>query len=192
MSTSNRFELRRCLRADLMRRWRLTRGEMTRRPPGYRLWAGALSPRFAPVLLCRLAHKSYRAGLAPLAHVFSLVNFVCFGVEIAPRCSIGQGLILPHSQGTVIGAWRIGENATVFQGVTLGAREMDFAYEERCRPTLGDDVTVGAGAKVLGGVHVGDGATIGANAVVLESVPNRALAVGVPARLILRDPSEPL
>lgn len=187
VSASRGFKLRQYLRADLARRWRLTRGETTGTPPAYRLWMGVLSPRFAPVLLCRLAHKSYIVGVGPLAHLISFVNFVCFGIEIAARCPIGPGLLLPHSQGTVVGAWRIGENATIFQGVTLGAREIDFAYEESCRPTLGDDVTVGAGAKILGGVHVGSGATIGANAVLLESVPDRALAVGVPARVARRD-----
>jgi serine O-acetyltransferase len=168
------------------------RSEMGAEPSSWRLWIGALSPRFAPVLLCRLAHKSYLVGIAPLAHLISFVNLLCFGIEIAVRCPIGPGLLLPHPQGTVIGAWRIGENATIFQGVTLGAREIDFAYDERCRPTLGDDVTVGAGAKVLGEVHVGNGATIGANAVLLESVPARALAVGVPARVMRRDVREPL
>lgn len=190
MPTSQKFELRRYLRADLGRRRRLMQGETSGTPSTFRLWIGVVSPRFAPVLLCRLAHGSYLAGLKPLAHLISFVNFVCFGIEIAVRCPIGPGLLLPHSQGTVVGAWRIGDNATIFQGVTLGAREIDFAYEERCRPTLGDDVTIGAGAKVLGGIHVGNGATVGANAVLLESVPDGAVAVGVPARTTRRDSGE--
>lgn len=151
---------------------------------GFKLWGGALSPRFAPVLLCRLAHSCYRMKLGPVAKAFSLLNFFFFGIEIAVRCPIGKGLFFPHTQGTVIGAYEIGANATIFQGVTLGARELDFSYRQTSRPTLADNVTVGAGAKVLGGLLIGDGARVGANSVVLKSVPNGALAVGAPARLV--------
>lgn len=151
-----------------------------------RLWLGALSPRFVPVLLCRVAHSCHRMGLGPVGKLFSLVNFFLFGIEIAVRCPIGKGLFLPHTQGTVIGACAIGSNATIFQGVTLGARELDFAYRDDTRPTLGNDVTIGAGAKVLGGLHIGDGARIGANSVVLSSIPGGALAVGAPARVVER------
>ena len=126
----------------------------------------------------------YRKRLGPLAKLISLLNFFAFGIEIAVRCPIGPGLFLPHSHGTVIGAWRIGSNATIFQGVTLGAREVDFTYTKDSRPTLGDDIIVGAGAKVLGGVALGDRVRVGANAVVLKDIPADTLAVGVPARLI--------
>jgi len=84
----------------------------------------------------------------------------------------------------VIGAWSIGENATIFQGVTLGAKELDFSYEESSRPTVGDDVTIGSGAKVLGGLTLGAGSRIGANAVVLDSVPTNVVAAGVPSRIV--------
>ncbi|WP_316894038.1 serine O-acetyltransferase [Ralstonia mannitolilytica] len=113
-----------------------------------------------------------------------MVNFVVFGIEIAARCEIGPGLYLPHTQGTVIGAWSIGKNAVIYQGVTIGAKELDFAYSEVSRPKLGDNVTIGAGAKVLGGVQLGPGARIGANAVVITSVPEGALAVGIPAKVL--------
>jgi serine O-acetyltransferase len=134
------------------------------------------------VLLCRLAHRLFRWRLGPLAKLLSLLNFFLFGIEIAVRCPIGKGLFFPHTQGTVIGAQAIGENAIIFQGVTLGARELDFSYGVASRPLLGDNVTVGAGAKVLGPVSLGDGARIGANAVVLTSIPAGTLAVGAPAR----------
>jgi serine O-acetyltransferase len=111
-----------------------------------------------------------------------MLNFFLFGIEIAVRCPIGPGLFLPHTQGTVIGAWRVGSDAIIFQGVTLGARELDFSYSEQSRPVIGDGVTIGAGAKVLGGIHVGEGARIGANSVVLHAIPAHALAVGAPAR----------
>lgn len=151
-----------------------------------RLWLGLLSPRFTPVLLCRLAHGLYRLKLGPLAKLVSLLNFFLFGIEIAVRCPIGKGLFLPHTQGTVIGAWRIGANATIFQGVTLGAREVDFSYSERSRPVVGNDVTIGSGAKVLGSLQIGDGVRIGANSVVLNSIPSNTLAVGAPARVVQR------
>jgi serine O-acetyltransferase len=117
-------------------------------------------------------------------HISSIpLNFFFFGIEIAVQCRVGKGLFLPHTQGTVIGAYSIGENATIFQGVTLGARELDFSFIESSRPAVGNDVTIGSGAKVLGGLTVGSGSRIGANAVVLESIPANVAAAGVPARV---------
>lgn len=170
-----------CLRSDLLRHRSVIRGQ-NEGPT----WPALFSPRFAPVLLHRLAHGLALSGLGPLARLISLINFTVFGIEIAVLCPIGPGLVLPHTQGTVIGAARIGSNATIFQGVTLGAREIDVAFDPRQRPTVGDGVVIGAGAKVLGGVRLGDRSCIGANAVVLNSVPDDALAVGVPARMVSR------
>lgn len=150
-----------------------------------------LAPRFLPVALCRLAHALHRWRLGPLARLVSLLNFFLFGIEIAVRCPIGPGLFFPHTQGTVIGAWSIGSNATIFQGVTLGARELDFTYTEGSRPVLGDGVTLGAGAKVLGGVVLADGVRVGANAVVIDSLPAGSVAVGVPARPVGGRPQDP-
>lgn len=172
------------LRADLLRQYALTHSEAVSIPAGWHLWLGVASPRFMPVLLCRIAHAFYRSNWGILAKFVSLLNFFAFGIEIAVRCPIGPGLFLPHTQGTVIGAWQIGANATIFQGVTLGARELDFAYTEQSRPTLGDGVIVGAGAKVLGGIELADNVRIGANSVVLSDIPVGALAVGAPARIV--------
>lgn len=174
------------LRADLLRQHTVLNGEHATKPNGLRLWLGMSSPRFVPVLLCRIAFGLHRARLSPLAKLVSLLNFFAFGIEIAVRCPIGPGLFLPHTQGTVIGAWSVGANATIFQGVTLGAREVDFTYSKHSRPTLGDGVTVGAGAKVLGGLALGESVRIGANSVVLTDIPSGALAVGAPARVISR------
>jgi serine O-acetyltransferase len=171
------------LAADLRRAGMLQHGSA---PQGLKLWLGIASPRFAPVLLCRLAHRLYRWRLGPLAKLVSLFNFFLFGIEIAVRCPIGKGVFFPHTQGTVIGAQAIGENAIIFQGVTLGARELDFSYGVASRPVLGNNVTVGAGAKVLGPVTLGDGARVGANAVVLDSIPAGTLAVGAPAKPVIR------
>jgi serine O-acetyltransferase len=176
------FALFEFLAADLRRADALLCGT-TRDVSGVKLWFSVLSPRFVPVLLCRTAYFFYCHKLTAIAKCFSLLNFFCFGIEIAIQCRVGKGLFLPHTQGTVIGAYSIGENATIFQGVTLGARELDFSYLESSRPIIGDNVTIGSGAKVLGGVKLGDGSRIGANAVVLESVPPYVVAVGVPARV---------
>jgi serine O-acetyltransferase len=172
------------LRADLLRQYGLLYGANKPEPGGLRLWLGMVSPRFIPVMLCRIAHTLYVHRLSPLAKMVSLINFFLFGIEISVRCPIGPGLFLPHTQGTVIGAWRVGANATIFQGVTLGAKEIDFTYTELSRPTVGDDVTIGSGAKVLGGISLADRARVGANSVVLSNIPEGVLAVGAPARIV--------
>lgn len=179
------FSLRSYLAADLRRAIVLlhgTDGDVS----SIRLWLGMFSPRFIPVLLCRLAYFFYRMNLGPIAKLVSLLNFFMFGIEIAVRCPIGKGLFLPHTHGTVIGAWSIGENVTIFQGVTLGAKELDFSYKASSRPTVSSGVTIGAGAKVIGGLVLGAGSCVGANAVVVGDVTPASLVVGVPARPVPR------
>jgi serine O-acetyltransferase len=183
MNTAEDFSLMSYLVADL-RRARVLLSGSADGVSVLRLWLGVLSPRFVPVLLCRLAHSFYRLKLGPVAKAVSLLNFFLFGIEIAVRCPIGRGLFLPHTQGTVIGAWSIGENATIFQGVTLGAKELDFSYQESSRPTVGDGVTIGAGAKVIGGLVLGSDSRVGANAVVLNNVAPGSLVVGIPAKVV--------
>ena len=185
MTKAEDFRLLSYLAADLRRSRFLMHG-LSDGMSGLRLWLGALSPRFMPVLLCRLAHGMYRWKLGPLAKLISMLNFFLFGIEIAVRCPIGRGLFLPHTQGTVIGAWSIGENVTIFQGVTLGAKELDFSYLESSRPIVEDGVTIGSGAKVLGGLTVGSSSRIGANAVVLNDIAPGVLAVGIPAKVVER------
>jgi len=185
MNTAEDFSLPSYLAADL-RRARVLLNGSAEVVSGLRLWLGVLSPRFVPVLLCRLAHSFYRLKLGLLAKAVSLLNFFLFGIEIAVRCPIGKGLFLPHTQGTVIGAWSIGKNATIFQGVTLGAKELDFSYQESSRPTVGDGVTIGAGAKVIGGLVLGSDSRVGANAVVLNDVAPGSLVVGIPAKVVDR------
>jgi serine O-acetyltransferase len=119
--------------------------------------------------------------LRPIAAILSIGNVVLFGLEVTPRCRIGEGLLLPHTSGTVIGAATIGCNVTIFQGVTLGAKEADLAFDSLKRPTIGSNVVVGAGAKVLGGIRVGDGAIIAANSVVIDDVRDKAVVMGIPA-----------
>lgn len=178
------YSFRRLVGADLRRYHEVFGGGA---PRGVRFYSALFAPRFVPVLLYRTAFHFATLRLAPLARLVSILNFMMFGIEIGIRSPIGPGLIIPHSQGTVIGSAAVGANATIFQGVTLGARELDADNNLDRRPTLGDDVTVGAGAKVLGGITIGDGAKIGANTVVIESLPPGAVAVGAATRIILPD-----
>jgi serine O-acetyltransferase len=171
------------LRADLMR----VRSVLGRPPrSGMWVWLGVISPRMLPVLLVRLASLATRARMAPLGRAISALNCAVFGIEVALRCRIGPGLYLPHTYGTVIGAIEIGANASIYQGVTLGARDLDITFAPSHRPSIGDDVILGAGSVVLGGVRIGNGVVVGANAVVMSDVPPGCLAVGVPARIIDR------
>lgn len=183
MNHEGSFRWREYLRRDLYR-YRLQHDAAAAEPRGWSFLFGVLTPRFVPVLLSRSAHKLQLLGFTKLARAVSLVNFVVFGIEIAVRCPIGPGLILPHTHGTVIGANSIGADATIFQGVTLGAKEVDFGYEREARPNVGDGVIIGSGAKVLGGLTIGNSVRIGANAVVLSSVPANSLVVGIPGRVV--------
>lgn len=154
-------------------------------PSQRRIWH-VLSPRFAPVCLVRLGQCLHVAGWCRLAKLSALVNFVLFGLEVPPRLPIGPGLVLMHTQGTVLGAASIGANVTIYQQVTLGAREIDFDYTLSLRPVVEDGVVVSAGAKVLGGLILGKDCVVGANAVVLNNVPPNHTAIGVPARFLPR------
>lgn len=100
------------------------------------------------------------------------------------RCKIGSGLFLPHTQGTIIGAERIGKNATIHQQVTIGAKEADIAFSNDQRPVIGDNVMIGSGAKVLGNITIGSNVKIGANTVVLSSFPDNVSIAGVPAKIV--------
>jgi serine O-acetyltransferase len=150
------------------------------------IWRSLFDPRFAPIVLIRLAHKF--ANMAKpyriLGLFFSLVNRLVFGVECAHQTSIKGGLYLPHPNGIVIGAFSIGKNCTIFQQVTLGATEVDMCFSEGKRPKLGDNVFVGAGAKVLGGLVLHDECKVGANAVVLRDVEQFHTVGGVPAKIL--------
>lgn len=151
-----------------------------------RLLANCFNPRMAPVVLIRLAEFFFERRLGVLAKLCTMANVAVFGIESSPQVKIGGGLFLPHTVGTVLGAEKIGDNVTILQGVTLGTAEPDKGFTVSLRPVIGNDVVLGAGAKVIGRVTVGDHAKVGANAVVLQDVPPHAVAVGVPARIILR------
>ncbi|MFM0505056.1 serine O-acetyltransferase [Paraburkholderia caffeinilytica] len=116
--------------------------------------------------------------------MFSLLNFVLLGLEVAPQIRIGPGLFFPHTRGTVIGARSIGANATIFQQVTVGASELDMHFNPDLRPVIGDEVTLGAGAKILGSIEIGCRVIVGANSVVVKDVPSDTVCAGVPAKIV--------
>lgn len=138
--------------------------------------------RFMPVVIIRTAQCLYRAGWKRLSKIPALLNVLLFGIEVPPKLSIGQGLVIMHTHGTVLGAARIGSEVTIYHQVTLGAADIDFEYTMSKRPVIEDNVILCVGAKVLGGLTVGYKSIVGANAVVLHNVPSRHTAVGVPAR----------
>jgi serine O-acetyltransferase len=171
------------LKADLERYYHYA-GQDGRRAGTFSVLLAAFNPRFAPVFLCRTAYALNSMGLRPFAKLFSLANFLLFGIEMAVGCEVGPGLCFAHTYGIVIGARRIGKNALIYHEVTIGAKEMDVVYTPEKRPLVGDDVVIGAGAKVLGGITLGDGCVIGANAVVTHDIPANCVAGGIPARVI--------
>ncbi len=137
------------------------------------------------VLMYRAAHWLYVKNHGILARVVSQFARFLTGIEIHPGAKIGKGLLIDHGSGVVIGETaEIGDNCLLYQGVTLGGTGKDHGKRH---PTLGNNVMVGSGAKILGPFKVGDGAKIAANAVVLEEVPPNCTAVGVPARIVRRN-----
>ena len=134
------------------------------------------------VMYHRFSHWLYKHNRKFLARWVSQFARSMTGIEIHPGACIGKGLLIDHGMGVVIGETAvIGDNCTIYQGVTLGGTGKDTGKRH---PTIGNNVMIGSGAKVLGPFTVGDGAKIAAGAVVLDAVPEGATAVGVPARMI--------
>ncbi len=137
------------------------------------------------VMIYRVAHRLYVNQYKTAARALSQLGKLITGIEIHPGAKIGRGLFIDHGSGVVIGETaEIGDYCTLYQGVTLGGTGKG---KGKRHPTLGNNVMVGCGAKVLGPFKVGDNAKIAANAVVLEAIPANATAVGVPARVVKRD-----
>src|SRR3984885_1968581 len=179
--------LKALLYADLERQLELS-GTLGAKASLLSLLRRLLHPRFLPIVLYRCSREALLLGIPAMSHLLSYLNQIIFGIEISPKCAIGPGIFFPHTSGTVIGASKIGRDVTIFQGVTLGARQIDMSYDLSLRPELGDYVVVGAGAKVLGGICLGDNVKVGANSVLLRSVSANATVAGIPAREV--HPSE--
>ena len=140
-------------------------------------------PGLHAMVMHRWAHACWGVGLKWLGRFISNVSRFLTGIEIHPAAVIGSGVFFDHAMGVVVGETaEIGDGCTIYQGVTLGGTALYKGAKRH--PTLGRNVVVGAGAKVLGGFSVGDGAKIGSNAVVTKPVPAGATAVGNPARII--------
>jgi serine O-acetyltransferase len=132
----------------------------------------------------RLAHWFWQHGMKLLGRFISQLIRSLTGVEIHPGAKIGQGFFIDHGMGVVIGETAdVGQEVTLYHGVTLGGTSLQ---KGKRHPTIGDRVTIGAGAKVLGAIEVGNDSRIGANAVVVKSVPPNSVVVGVPGQVVMR------
>lgn len=142
-------------------------------------------PGVHAIWLHRIAHRLWGWGRLTLARFVSHLSRFLTGIEIHPAAKLGPGLFIDHGMGVVIGETsEIGENVTILQGVTLGGTSLQ---REKRHPTLGRNVVVGAGAKILGAFTIGDGSRIGAGSVVVREVPPNSVVVGVPGRVTYRD-----
>jgi serine O-acetyltransferase len=137
---------------------------------------------FHSLLFYRFAHWLWKHRIPFIPRALSQFARFLTGIEIHPGSSIGSGLFIDHGMGVVIGeTTEIGDNVTLFQGVTLGGTGKQRGKRH---PTLGSHVVVGAGAKVLGPINIGDYVKIGANSVVLQDVPDHSTVVGIPGRIV--------
>ena len=147
-----------------------------------------LYPSFKVMLSYRRAHKAYLKGRYFKARRISQRAARKTGIEIHPGATIGEGLFIDHGNGVIIGETTIiGDNCTLYQGVTLGGTGKE---QGKRHPTLGNNVMVSAGAKVLGSFKIGDNSKIGAGSVVLNEVPANSTVVGVPGRVVKRNDTE--
>lgn len=141
-----------------------------------------LYPHIKALICHRFAHILYGKKLFFLARLTSNLARFLTGIEIHPGATIGKGLFIDHGMGVVIGETTIiGDNVTIYQGVTLGGTGHD---QGKRHPTIGDNVIIGAGAKILGNIFIAEGTKVGANAVVLKSTNNNSTVVGIPAKEI--------
>ncbi len=141
-------------------------------------------PGVHSIIMHRLAHGLYKRNLMLLARFISQINRLFTGIEIHPGAKIGRGFFIDHGMGIVIGETsEIGDNVTLYQGVTLGGTGKE---KGKRHPTLQNNIVVGAGARILGPINVEDNVKIGAGSVVLDDVPSDSTVVGVPGRIVVR------
>jgi serine O-acetyltransferase len=156
------------------------------RDPAARNWMEVLFcyPGLQALFLYRLAHYLHQLKLAFIPRLISHIARFFTGIEIHPGAAIGHGVFIDHGMGVVIGETAIvGNYALIYQGVTLGGTGKESGKRH---PTLGENVVVGAGAKVLGNIEIGSNVRIGAGSVVLRNVPSDCTVVGVPGRIVYR------
>ncbi|MCU9812790.1 serine O-acetyltransferase [Paraclostridium sp. AKS81] len=133
----------------------------------------------------RIAHYFYKYKMFFIARFISQVNRFITGIEIHPGATIGSGILIDHGMGVVIGETaEVGNRVTIYHGTTLGGTGKDSGKRH---PTVGDNVVIGAGAKVLGPITIGENSKVGANAVVLKDVPPNSTVVGIPGKIIKKE-----
>lgn len=156
------------------------------RDPAARNWLEVLSyPGVHAIFWHRVAHQLWQLNLRTLARWLSYLNRFFTGIEIHPGATAGKGFFIDHGMGVVIGETaEIGDNVLIYHGVTLGGVSLE---KKKRHPTIGNNVVIATGAKVLGAITIGDNAKIGANAVVLKDVPPDSTVVGVPGRVVIQD-----
>jgi serine O-acetyltransferase len=143
------------------------------------------SPGFHAVVAHRVAHSMWKKNIKFPARLMSHITRFLTGIEIHPGAGIGKGFFIDHGMGVVIGETsEIGDNVTVYHGVTLGGT--NYTRDKR-HPTVKDNVTIGAGAKILGPLTIGENSKIGANSAVIKDVPADSTVVGIPAKVIPRE-----
>ncbi len=146
-------------------------------------------PGFHAIMLHRTAHWLYSHKLYFAARLISHWSRFLTGIEIHPGALIGSGFFIDHGSGVVIGETaEIGENVTLYQGVTLGGTGKE---KGKRHPTLGSNVVIGSGAKILGSITIGDNVKVGAGSVVIRSVPANTTVVGVPAKVVKKNGQRP-
>ena len=147
-----------------------------------------LYPSVHALISHRIAHWFYKHKMFFIARLTSQLSRHFTGIEIHPGAKIGKGLFIDHGMGVVIGETaEIGDNVTIYHGVTLGGTGKE---KGKRHPTVGNNVLIGCGAKVLGNIRIGDNSNIGANSVVLKDIPAGATAVGIPAKIIEKPSAE--
>ena len=152
------------------------------RDPSARLWELPLYPSLYALFSHRIAHFFWEMKIPFIPRLISQVSRFLTGIEIHPGATIGKRFFIDHGMGTVIGeTCEIGDDVTLFQGVTLGGTGKE---KGKRHPTLRDHVVVAAGAKVLGNIQIGENSKVGANAVVVTNVPPHSTVVGVPGRVV--------
>lgn len=157
-----------------------------RDPAAKSVWEVILCyPGLHALIMHRIAHWFHKRGLVLLPRMISQFNRFVTGIEIHPGAVIGKGLFIDHGMGVVIGeTTEIGDNVTIYQGVTLGGTGKE---KGKRHPTIGNNVVISTGAKVLGSLKIGDNVKIGAGSVVLKDVPDNCTVVGVPGKVVKRE-----
>ncbi|MBU5293701.1 serine O-acetyltransferase [Anaerosalibacter bizertensis] len=157
------------------------------RDPAVRSWAEAILcyPGLHALFFYRIAHFFYNIKLYLLARIISNIGRFFTGIEIHPGAKIGKGIFIDHGMGVVVGeTTEIGDNVTIYQGATLGGTGKE---KGKRHPTIGNNVVISSGAKILGPFTVGDNSKIGAGSVVLKEVPPNCTVVGVPGRVVVKN-----